>query len=52
MSRFYYRFDEDSEEHEIYDRSWSNVTPIAWCEDVNVAEMLVSALNAFWSKPQ
>jgi hypothetical protein len=52
MSRFYYTYDDDIEAYSIYDRAWSNSTPIAWTRDDTLAEMIVSALNTFWEKPQ
>jgi hypothetical protein len=52
MSRFYFNYDEDAETYAVFDRQWSNSTPIAWTRDDTLAEMIVAALNAFWEKPQ
>jgi len=50
MSRFYFEHRESS--YLIFDRQWNNVVPIASCNDVNVAEMICTALNQLWERPQ
>jgi hypothetical protein len=52
MSRFYFNYDQEIETYAIFDRQWSNSTPIAWTRDDTLAEMICAALNAFWEKPQ
>jgi PhoPQ-activated pathogenicity-related protein len=52
MSRFYFNYDQRLETYAVFDRQWSNTTPIAWSHDVTIAEMIVSALNLFWERPQ
>ena len=52
MSRFYYERVGDGRECRIFDRAWSNTAPIALAYDENVAEMICTALNKLWEKPQ
>jgi len=52
MSRFYFNHHDATGNYLIFDRQWSNTTPIATTGDVNVAEMVCQALNSFWERPQ
>jgi hypothetical protein len=50
MKRFYFERREGS--YLIFDRSWNNVVPIASTGDGDIAEMICTALNLMWEKPQ
>lgn len=51
MSRFYFNRTEGGS-YLIFDRQWNNVVPIASTTDVNIAEMICTALNQLWERPQ
>ncbi len=46
MKRFYYTRYESR--FGIFDGHRSNTDPMAWCDDVTSAEMVVNSLNKFW----